>query len=310
MKNQRKKPPIAPLQSTLLNAAVLAATIGFGSRLAADDNQSKSTQNVGSTPKAIAVERRYATVNGLKLYYEIHGERGTPLVLIHGGGSTIESNWSRILPLLADSRRIIAIEEQGHGHTPAIDREFTFENSADDIAALVEYLNIKRVDVMGFSNGGNIALRYGLRHPGLTNKLVVVSAMYRRDGMVSGFWDGFKNPDLSMMPEALKQADLKINPDPQHLQQLFAQDVKRMVDFQDWPDGDIAGIGVPTLVIVGDQDVVLTEHALKMTQLLPAGRLMVVPGTHGDFLGDVMSTRPDSQVPAAVVKVIEEFLDQ
>jgi len=298
------------LHSTLVFAAVLAATIGCGSRLDADDKQAKSNQEVGAMTKAISVKREYAAVNGLNLYYEIHGEGGTPLVLVHGGGSTIESNWSRILPLLAESRQVIAIEEQGHGHTAAIDREFTFENSAGDIAALVDHLNIKHVDVMGFSNGGNIALRFGLRHSGLTNRLVVVSAMYRRDGMVPGFWDGFKNPDLSMMPEVLKQADLKINPDPKHLQQLFEQDVKRMVEFKDWPDEDISGIGVPTLVVVGDKDIVLPEHALKMTRLLPEGRLMVVPGTHGDFLGDVMTTRPDSQVPAAVVKVIEEFLDQ
>ncbi len=84
----------------------------------------------------------------------------------------------------------------------------------------------------------------------------------------------------------------------------------RMVKFRDWPDEDISRTAVPTLVVVGDKDIVLPEHALKMTQLLPQGRLMVVPGTHGEFLGDVMTTRPDSQVPAAVVKVIEEFLDQ
>ncbi len=260
--------------------------------------------------KAISVKREYAAVNGLNLYYEVHGEGGTPLVLVHGGGSTIESNWSRILPLLAESRTVIAIEEQGHGHTPPIDRQFTFENSADDIAALLDYLKLEQVDVMGFSNGGNIALRFGLRHPGLANKLVVVSAMYRRDGMVPGFWEGFKNPDLSMMPEVLRQADLKINPDPKHLQQLFEQDVKRMVEFRDWPDEDISGIAVPTLVVVGDKDIVLTEHAMKMASLLPQGRLLVIPGTHGDFLGDIMTTRPDSQVPAAVVKVIEEFLGQ
>src|SRR3954453_14950013 len=119
----------------------------------------------------------YAPVNGLQLYYEIHGTPRadrTPLVLIHGGGSTIESNWSRILPLLAKSRRVIAIEEQGHGHTKAIDRPFTFENSADDVAALLNHLKIDKADIMGFSNGGNIALRVGLRHPDKVNRLVAI----------------------------------------------------------------------------------------------------------------------------------------
>ena len=251
----------------------------------------------------------YADVNGLKLYYEMHGV-GKPMVLVHGGGSTIESNWSRVLPLLARTRQVIAIEEQGHGHTAAINRPFTFENSADDIAALLDFLKIDRADVMGFSNGGTIALLVGVRHPKKVNKIVAVSAIYRRDGMVPGFWDGFKNPDLSMMPEALKEADRKINPDPKHLQQLFEQDAKRMAGFKDWPDTDIAGIASPTLVVVGDHDIILPEHALKMSRLLPAGRLLIVPGDHGDFLGDVMTKRPNSQVPAAVVMLIEAFLDE
>ena len=255
----------------------------------------------------------YAPVNGLQLYYEIHGmprSDRVPLVLIHGGGSTIESNWSRILPLLAQSRMVIAIEEQGHGHTKAIDRPFTFENSADDVAALLDHLKIDKADIMGFSNGGNIALRVGLRHPDKVNRIVAISAMYRHDGMVPGFWDGFKNAQLSMMPKPLQDADLKINHDPNHLQQLFDQDVNRMVNFKDWPDSDLSGIAAPTLVVVGDHDILLPEHALKMSHLLPKGRLMIVPGDHGDFLGDCMTHRPDSQAPAAVVGLIEAFLDE
>lgn len=116
-------------------------------------------------------------MNGIQLYFEVHGlarDGRVPLVLIHGGGSTIESNWSRTLPLLARSR-------QG-------DR-FTFENTADDVAALLDHLNIARADVMGFSNGGATTLRVGLRHPDKVRRLVVISAMYRRDAMVAGFWD-------------------------------------------------------------------------------------------------------------------------
>lgn len=260
-----------------------------------------------------AMRSDYAPVNGLQLYYEIHGTPRAdraPLVLIHGGGSTIESNWSRILPLLAKSRMVIAIEEQGHGHTKAIDRPFTFENSADDVAALLDHLKIEKADIMGFSNGGNITLRVGLRHPQNVNKLVAISAMYRHDGMVAGFWDGFTNAQLSMMPKPLQDADLKINHDPKHLQQLFEQDVRRMVNFKDWPDSDLTSIAAPTLVVVGDHDIVLPEHAMKMARLLPKGRLMIVPGGHGDFLGDCMSQHPSSQAPAAVAGLIEAFLDE
>ena len=264
-----------------------------------------------SSPSPV-VPGGYAKVNGIQLYFEVHGQARdgrVPLVLIHGGGSTIESNWSRTLPLLARSRQVIAIEEQGHGHSPAADRPFTFENTADDVAALLDHLNIARADVMGFSNGGTTTLRVGLRHPDKVRRLVVISAMYRRDGMVAGFWEGLEEARLSAMPEALQAADRKINPDPRHLQALFEQDLGRIRAFQDWPDADVAGIAAPTLVVVGDHDVVLPEHALKMARLLPKGRLLIVPGGHGDFLGEVASTPKERATPAAVVALVEAFLE-
>jgi len=255
----------------------------------------------------------FAAVNGIQLYFEVHGQPRdgrAPLVLIHGGGSTIESNWSRILPALARSRQVIAIEEQGHGHSPAADRPFTFENTADDVAALLDHLHVARADVMGFSNGGSTALRVGLRHPDKVRRLVVISAMYRRAGMVAGFWDGLAGATLASMPEALKAADRKINPDPRHLQSLFEQDLGRIRAFQDWPDADLAGVAAPTLVVVGDRDVVLPEHALSMVRLLPNGRLLIVPGGHGDILGEVASTQKESATPAAVTALVEAFLEE
>jgi pimeloyl-ACP methyl ester carboxylesterase len=150
----------------------------------------------------VAGSGEHAQVNGIRLYFEVHGQSRddrVPLVLIHGGGETIESNWSRILPALTRSRQVIAIEEQGHGHTPAADRPFTFENTADDVAALLDHLHIARADVMGFSNGGSTTLRVGLRHPDKVRRLVVISAMYRRAGMVAGFWDGLEGATLSSM---------------------------------------------------------------------------------------------------------------
>ncbi len=255
------------------------------------------------------VRTGYAPVNGLHLYYEIHGE-GEPLVLIHGGGSTIESNWARILPLLAKSHRVIAIEEQGHGHTKAIDRPFTFENTADDVAALLDHLEIGRADLFGFSNGGQVALRVANRHPRKVRKLVIASAPFRRDGMAPGFWEGMKKATLEQMPQALKDADRKINPDPKHLEALFLQDARRMNAFQDWPATDLESIAASALVIVGDQDVVTPEHALKMSRLLQHGRLAILPGNHGSYLGEAASSDPSSRVPEATVVLIEEFLAQ
>jgi pimeloyl-ACP methyl ester carboxylesterase len=257
---------------------------------------------------AAPVHTGYAPVNGLEMYYEIHGRNGSPLVLIHGGGSTIESNWARILPLLAKSHRVIAIEEQGHGHTKAIDRPFTFENSADDVAALLDHLKIPRADLFGFSNGGQIALRVANRHPEKVRKLVIASAPFRRDGMVPGFWEGLKNATLEQMPQALKDADRKINPDPKHLEALFLQDKRRMNAFQDWPATDLESIAAPALVIAGDQDVVTPEHALKMRNLMAHARLAILPANHGSYLGEAASSESSSRMADATVTLVEEFL--
>src|SRR5689334_10570383 len=129
----------------------------------------------------------YATVNGLKMYYEIHG-KGMPLVLLHGGGSTIESNYGRVLPELAKTHQVIAVELQAHGHTLDIDRPLSFEQDADDVAALLKQLHIEKADIMGFSNGGTTCLQIAIRHPELVNKMVLASATYKRDGMQPGFF--------------------------------------------------------------------------------------------------------------------------
>lgn len=254
-----------------------------------------------------ALVAAYAPVNGLQLYYEIHGD-GEPLVLVHGGGSTIESNWSRMIPLLAKSHRVIAIEEQGHGHTKAIDRAFTFDNTADDVAALLDYLHVDRADLFGFSNGGQIALRFAIRHPQKVRKLVIASAPFRRDGMAPGFWEGLEHATLASMPAALKEADRKINLDPKHLEALFLQDSRRMLSFRDWPAKDLESIAAPALVMVGDQDVVTVEHAVTMKNLLPHARVAVLPGNHGSYLGEAASSGPPTRAPEATAILVEEFL--
>src|SRR3954462_2198218 len=134
--------------------------------------ENASTMN-GSTHTA-----GYAPVNGLKMYYEIHGS-GKPLVLIHGGGSTIKSTFSTILPELSKTHQVIAVELQAHGHTLDIDRPMTFEQDADDVAALLKQLNIPKADIMGFSNGGTTALQVAIRHPEVVNKLILASACYK-----------------------------------------------------------------------------------------------------------------------------------
>ena len=144
---------------------------------------------LGSTGGAAAQGvGNYANVNGLKMYYEVHGE-GFPLVLIHGGGSTIGTTFGRILPALAKSHRVIAVELQAHGHTADIDRPLSFEQDADDVAALLQQLGIRQADIFGFSNGASTTLQIAIRHPGLIRKIIVASTMYRKDGAYQWLWD-------------------------------------------------------------------------------------------------------------------------
>lgn len=249
----------------------------------------------------------YAPVNGLKMYYEIHGS-GEPLVLIHGGGSTIGTTFGRLIPLLADRFMLIAVELQAHGHTADRDKPTSFEQDADDVAALLKYLEIFKADVFGFSNGGSTAIQLGIRHPQMINKLVIASASYKREGMIKGFFEGMKNANLGNMPDYLKEAFLAINNDTAKLLTMFNRDKTRMLEFKDVPDADIASIKAPSLIIAGDRDVVTASHCAQMASIIPNAQLLIVPGDHGSFMleGPVRAT--ESNTPKLVLSVIEEFL--
>lgn len=249
----------------------------------------------------------YAPIGGLKMYYEIHG-KGEPLVLLPGGGSTIETTYGRILPFLARSRQVIAVEEQGHGHTADINRPLTFEQTADDVAELLRQLKVEKADIMGFSNGGNVALQIAIRHPAVVRKLVVASAITRRDGMNPSFWEFMRHADLAQMPEGLKAGYLAVAPDPKGLQAMHDKCRDRMLKFQDLRVKDVKSIQAPTLLVVGDIDVVRPEHAVHVMRLLPQARLAVLPGAHGEAIGEINVVRPGSRVPELTASLIEEFL--
>lgn len=253
----------------------------------------------------------YASVNGLKMYYEIHGvDNGKPpLVLIHGGGSTITTTFGRVLPIFAQHRTVIAVELQGHGHTADIDRPETFEQDADDVAALLKELKITQADVLGFSNGGSTALQIAIRHPEHVSNLVVASAIFKRDGMPPQFWEWMKNASLENMPEKLKEAYRKVAPNPKDLVAMHDKDAKRMVEFKDWLDDDIRSIKSPALIINGDADVVRPEHAMEMFRLLPNAKLAILPGGHGEYIGEILAIKSGSKLPEMTVALIEEFLD-
>jgi len=203
---------------------------------------------------------KYANINGLKLYYEIYGT-GNPLILLHGGGSTIKTTYGRIIPELQKKHKVIAIELQAHGHTADINRPLSFEQDADDVASLLQQLDISKADFFGFSNGGTTSLQIAIRHPKLVNKLILASTTYKREGMQPGFFEAMQNATLATMPKPLQESYLEINPDPKGLQTMFERDVARMRSFKDISDDLIQSIVAPALVINGDSEVVRVEHA-------------------------------------------------
>jgi pimeloyl-ACP methyl ester carboxylesterase len=294
------------LQSTVLVFAIavalsVSALLGIEAPAQSTTSTAPATGN-GSNETA---GDSYAPVNGLNMYYEIHGE-GEPLVLLHGGGSTIETTFGDIWPTLAKTRKVIAFEQQGHGHTADVDRPFSFEQSADDAAALLRVLKIDKADFFGYSNGGSIALQIAIRHPEVVRKLVVASAMYKRDGLNPEFWESMKHATLENMPEELKHAYLEVAPHPEALQSFHDKSVARMLEFKDWRPEDIRSIDAPTMILIADGDIVRPEHAVEMFRLLPHAHLAVLPCTNhmtlvkrSDWLISMVEAFLEEPMPAA-----------
>ena len=251
---------------------------------------------------------KYASVNGLKMYYEVHG-KGFPLVLIHGGGSTIGTSFGRILPVLSKTHQVIAVEMQAHGHTADIDRPLSFEQDADDIAELLNQLHINKADIFGFSNGASTTLEVAIRHPQLVNKIIVASTFYKKAGAQPWFWDMMKNATFEGMPQAYKDAFLEINPNTNALHRMYERDVTRMQAFKEIKEEDIKSIKAPALIICGDNDVVRPEHAVEMYRQMQHAKLAIFPGGHGDFIGELNTLKPGQhEFPA--LPVIEAFLNE
>lgn len=252
----------------------------------------------------------YAPLGALKMYYEIHGKGGIPLVLLHGGGSTIQTTFGQTLDGFADDRQVIAVELQAHGHTADIGRPTSFEQDADDVAGVLKYLKISKADIFGFSNGGHTALQIGIRHPDVVGKLVIVSAFYQREGAVPGFFDMFPKATIADMPQPYHTAFLAIDPDRNHLQTMFERDKTRMEHFTDFPDAALRSISAKTLIVCGTHDVITPEHAIKMSHMIPGAELLILPGNHGSFLGEIYTAVPGSKMPELTVGLVKDFLDK
>ena len=230
---------------------------------------------------------KYANVNGLKMYYEVHGS-GDPVVLLHGSFMTITNNWTGWIPELAKTRQVIAIEMQGHGRTADINRDFSSENLADDVAALLDYLKIPSADLIGYSMGGGVALQCAIRHPQKVRKVVSISAVFRQDGWVQEALDVF--PQLTA--EAFKGSPIeaeykKLSPTPND----FPNFVKRIIAADqkpyDFGADRLKATRAPIFFIHGDADGVRLEHIAEMFRL-----------KGGEIMGDM---RPRSESRLAIL---------
>jgi pimeloyl-ACP methyl ester carboxylesterase len=271
-----------------------------------------SIRLAGAAPAAAATrgvdKSGYATVNGLRMYYEEHGS-GPPLLLLHGGGSTVQTSFGAIVPMLARTHHVIAPEQQAHGRSGDRDRPLSFEQMADDTAALLAQLGVAEADVLGFSNGGVVAMQLAIRHPRLVRRLILCSSFYAHAGMPPQFWQGFPHATMADMPPPLRAALVASAPNPAEVPARFAKMVALMQAFHDIPEPSLRAIAARTLVMVGDRDVMSVEHDARLARLLPHGELAVMPGSgHGTYLGAAEGARPGSPLVDLAVTTIEAFL--
>jgi pimeloyl-ACP methyl ester carboxylesterase len=254
------------------------------------------------------VEKGHKHINGIQMYYEIYGS-GKPLVLIHGGGGSILFDYKEVISRLENKFQLIGIDLQNHGMTGHRDIPETFEQDADDVAALLKELNIEKASFWGFSNGGNTVMQIAHRHPELVEKLVVASAFYKRSGMMDGFFESTMEATLESMPEPLKINFLNLNPDFSALENMFDKDSKRMQTFEDWSEDILTSIKSPVLFISGDKDVMKPEHVVEMWRLVNGSQLMIIPATHGSYMMADFGGNVDGKLIGFTVNEVEKFLN-
>lgn len=229
------------------------------------------------------LETGFRNVNDVSLYYEVYGT-GQPLVLIHGGGGSIQHDYQEIIPRLYSHFQLIGVDLQNHGRSGHRTIPETFEQDASDVVELLRQLGVEKATFLGFSNGGNTVLKIAQLFPECVEALVVASAFFRRDGMFDGFFEGMNHATLDDMPESLKTNFLHLTPDHSKLLNMFEKDSQRMIHFQDWDESVLRSLRAPVLFLAGDQDVVKVQHTVEMAGLVDSSRVMILPAGHGTYL--------------------------
>jgi pimeloyl-ACP methyl ester carboxylesterase len=248
------------------------------------------------TSSVPVVETGFVALGGLRMYYEVHGDADTaPLVLLHGGLFDIDQQFGALIPALASGRRVVAVDFQGHGRTNDLDRPFSAAAFAADVLSVLDHLNVERADILGFSVGGAVALELAINHPERVRKVIVSSTSFAASGM-----RGSENADavgamtvdmIAGSPMEAAYLSKSPHPDREHLQGLLDKlSATYAGGFPDRTEAEIRGMDAPTLITVGDADMVSLEHAIEFLRLrggdvngdfegVPASHLAVFPGT-------------------------------
>ena len=273
---------------TATGMALVSGTAGL-----AQEHAGTATPAGGQTMTQTGVQTGYAPVNGLQMYYEIHGAGGVPLLVIHGAFGNTGLFGGELVPALAKTRQVIVMDQQGHGRTADIDRPLSVAQMADDTAALIEHLGLEQVDVFGYSMGGGIAFRLAVARPELVRKLVIAAVYTSGAGAYPEVVAGME----SLSPEVFAGSPLETSylaaaPNPDDWPVLIEK-IKAMGSnaeaYSLTPD-EVRGIAAPVLYIIGDSDIVLPEHAVEVFRLLgggvpgdltglPKSQLAILPGT-------------------------------
>jgi pimeloyl-ACP methyl ester carboxylesterase len=305
-------------------ATVTGISLASGAAALAQEGAGTATPAAGETMTQPDVQSGYAPVNGLQMYYEIHGAGetppssggglgGVPLVLVHGAFFTIDT-WGPILSTLAEDHQVIAVELQGHGHTADIDRPFNYDDFADDVAGLMDHLGVAQADVVGYSLGAMTVLRFAMRHPDRVRKLVVISGAYSQDGYYPEGLAGIQEITPEMFAGTpIEEAYLRNAPNPADFPALVAKVKAGVATGFAWPEAEVSAIAAPTLLIYADFDGFRLEHMVALFRLLgggvpgdltelPKARLAIIPGTtHVSLV---------LEKSALWLPMISEFLDE
>lgn len=260
------------------------------------ETNTATSANQNSAVQQLTVKGAYASVKGLEMYHEIHGT-GRPLVLLHGSFM-----WGNVYPTLAEGRQVIAVDMQGHGRTADIARPFTFEQMADDTAALLKHLKIEQTDVFGYSMGGTIGLALAIRHPELVRRLAIFGSVYTNieesypPDMLKG-WNSI-TPE-TFAPKELKEPYEEMSPAP-NWKGLVEKLLQMEKDFKGFSPEQMKAIKAEVFISAGDHNDVSLEHLVEMHDLILKSQLAIFPNTEHILL----LTNPEKMPPQ-----IKEFLD-